>query len=71
MRKLNETERKAFVEKVAKERGELQAKINQLNAEREKYVARQMKAQSGGNTLDTAVISAIREQGQKRNFQFE
>ena len=71
MRKLNESERKAFVEKAAKERSELQAKIQQLNAEREKYTAQQIKTQSGANTLDAAVITAIREQGQKRNLKFE
>jgi len=71
MRKLNESERRAYVEKAAKERSELQAKIVQLNAEREKYVAQQTKAQSGTSTLDQAVIGAIREQGQKRNLKFD
>ena len=33
--------------------------------------AQRMKEVTGTNTLDSAVISAIREQGQKRNFKFE
>jgi hypothetical protein len=71
MQKLSEPERKAYVEKAAKERGELQTKINQLNGEREKFVAEKMKAQSGTSTLDRAVITAVREQGEKRNLKFE
>jgi len=71
MQKLNEAERGAYIEKKSKERTDLQTKINQLNAEREKYVAAQMKSQSGTNTLDSAIIGAIREQGQKRSFKFE
>jgi len=71
MQKMNEAERKAYVDKKSKERSDLQTKINQLNSEREQYVAQQMKTQSGTNTLDSAIIGAIREQGQKRSFKFE
>ncbi len=71
MQKLNAGERKAFVEKNSQERAELQGKINQLNREREKYVAQRMKEVAGTNTLDSAVISAVREQSAKRNFKFE
>jgi hypothetical protein len=71
MQKLNETERAAYIEKKSKERTDLQAQINQLNAEREKYIATQMKTQSGSGTLDSAIIGAIREQGQKRSLKFE
>ena len=71
MQKMTEPERKEFVEKKAKERGELQAKIQKLNSEREKYVAAQMKQQSGTNTLDAVVVSAVREQAVKRQFKFE
>lgn len=71
MRKMNESERKAFIEKHARERAEIRAKINQLNAEREKYLKERMKEFAGTNTLDAVIIAAIREQAQKRNFQFE
>ena len=71
MQKMNAEERKAYVEKNAKERSELQTKINQLNREREQYVARKMKEVAGTNTLDSVMISAIREQSAKRNFKFE
>lgn len=71
MQKLNTDERKAYVETKSKERAEMQAKINTLNKDREKYVAARMKEISGTNTLDAVVISAVREQSAKRNFKFE
>jgi hypothetical protein len=71
MQKLNAGERKAFVETKSKERTEMQTKINELNKEREKYVAARMKEISGTNTLDAVVIAAVREQSAKRNFKFE
>jgi hypothetical protein len=71
MKKMTVEERKAHITKTAKEREQLQGKIKQLNADREKYVAQRMKEVGGTNTLDAVVISAIREQGQKRNFHFE
>jgi von Willebrand factor type A domain len=71
MRKMNVAERKAYIAKNARERGELQTKIQQLNADREKYVAQQVKKTSGTDTLDAAVISAVREQSAKRNLIFK
>ena len=71
MQKLSGAERKAYVETKARERAEMQAKINELNREREKFVAARMKEISGTNTLDAVVISAVREQSAKRNFKFE
>ncbi len=46
-------------------------KINRLNADRSKYVAEQTKKQSGTNTLDADIVSAIREQAVKKNYKFE
>lgn len=71
MKKMNADERKAYVENKSKERTEMQAKIQELNKEREKYVAARMKEIVGTNTLDAVVISAVREQSAKRNFKFE
>ena len=71
MRKMKLTERKAFIEKNTTKRGELQKKIQQLNADRDQYVAQRRKGTSGVDTLDAAVISAVREQGAKRNLVFK
>jgi len=71
MQKMDAGERKAYIEKNAKGRADVQAKINQLNCEREQYIAQKMKEVTGTNTLDSVMISAIREQSAKRNFKFE
>jgi len=71
MQKMNESERKEFIEKKAMERSELQTKIQSLNAERERYVAEQRKQMDATNTLDAVVISAVREQAARRNFDFK
>jgi len=71
MKQLSSAERKTFLETKAKERAEIQSKITKLNAERSRYLAQQMKAQLGTNTLDSVMITTLHEQAQKRNFQFE
>ncbi len=71
MQKMNEGERKDYLQQKTKERDELQARIKHLNAEREKYVAEKTKESANSNTLDTAMIAAVREQSAKRNFVFE
>ena len=71
MQALPPAERKEFVEKKSQERAALQAKINELNAEREKFVAAKMKSVSITNTLDSVVITTVHEQAQTRAFTFE
>ncbi len=70
MKTMNVTARKDFIARNAKERSELQAKIQKLNADRDTYVAQRRKEISGVDTLDIAVISAVHEQGAKRNLVF-
>jgi len=71
MQKMTLEERKQFIAKNAQARGELQKQINKLNQERETYIAEKRKETAGANTLDTVVISAIREQSARANFKFE
>lgn len=71
MQKMTEVERKKYVETKAAERGKIQAEISRLNAERNKYIAEQSKKQTGDGTLDSVMVSAIREQAAKRNYKFE
>ena len=70
MRKMKESERKAYVETKAKEREKIQAQISQLNVERTKFVAEQTKQFSTTNTLDSVVLATVREQATKRNYTF-
>lgn len=71
LKKMNIQERKDYVESKAKERTEIQTKIQVLNEARSQYVMEKMKLHADTNTLDTVIISAIREQAAKKHFQFE
>jgi hypothetical protein len=66
-------ERKECVDNALKAREEIQAQILKLGAERDKYVAaeRAKRAQGGQDTLDSAMIRAIREQAAGLHFTFE
>ena len=72
MRKMTMKERKAYVEAKTKQRADLQKKIQELNDQRKKHVAEEMKKrQKEGNTLGSAITQAIRAQAMKKNFEFE
>ena len=71
MQKLNETERKAYVETKTKEREKIQQEINHLNSDRTRFVDEQSKKHSTTNTLDSVVVTTVREQAMKRNYRFE
>lgn len=65
---LNMEEREALVAQKAKEREAIQAKIQALCQERDKFAAARMKEKTGESTLDVAVIAAVREQAAKSGF---
>ena len=72
MQNMNAAERKAYVETQAKDRADLQAKIQTLNEQRRVFLAEEMKKQQArGQTLGSAVQQAIREQAQKKNYTFK
>jgi len=72
MQKMNKDERKAYVEKNAKERQEIQKKIQTLNQARKKHIAAEMKKLAGADkSLGSAMIKAVRKQAETRNFKFE
>lgn len=70
---LSEAEQKSKLEKVAKDRLEIQIKIKELSEQREQYVAaeRQKLADSDGTALDEAIRKSVREQAEKKNYTFE
>ena len=72
MRKMDASERRDYVADNASKRGDIQEKIRKLNDERKKFVAdkRREMQESEGDTLDSVMIKAVREQGEKRNFDF-
>lgn len=73
LRAMKPAEREQVIEEKSKERAELQAKIQALNAEREKFVKAEMKkqAEAGPKTMDAALIESARSQGGKQAFSFE
>jgi len=71
MKKMSKEERKKYIQQKAKERKEIQEKINRLRKKRDKYVTAKRKEMSADNTLDAAVIKIVREQAVKKNYKFE
>lgn len=71
MKKMSKKERKEYIEKKQKEREGIQKKINDLSKERDKYVAEQRKKEAGADTLDDAIVTAVRSQATKKNYKFE
>lgn len=68
--KLTPEELKIHVERQCGERRGIQQKIQTLNKDREAYVAAELKKQGEGQSLDVAMIKAIRSQAQKQQFSF-
>lgn len=71
MKKLNKKERKGYIDKKRREREEIQKRINELKKDRDIYVSEKRKKIIDDNTIDTAMIKAIREQAEKKNFKFK
>jgi hypothetical protein len=73
MRKMTADERKAYVEEQGKKRADLQKQINDLGAQRDAYVAekRREEAKNGADTLDAAMLKAVREQMKQKAFEVE
>jgi hypothetical protein len=70
MQNLGPEQRVAYVNAKAKERAEIQARIQQLSAQRNRYIAREAGKQQGG-TLGSAIQQAIHEQAAKKNYAFK
>ncbi len=73
MKQMNESEKKAYLEKTEKERRRIQETINRLNDARKKYIAAQLKNQDKNtdSSFGAAVVKVVREQAAAKNFRFE
>lgn len=73
MRGMNEQQRNDFVAQKAKQRAELQVKIQALNAERNKFLAEEAKKNAGKAeaTLDKAMTGSARKAAEAKSFSFE
>ncbi|MBN2545988.1 MAG: VWA domain-containing protein [Spirochaetes bacterium] len=70
MKKMSKKEREEYINKKIKEREEIQNKINTLNKQREEYLINERKKSADSNTLDKAIINAIRSQASKKGYAF-
>jgi hypothetical protein len=72
-RKLDKAARKAKVDEAGKQREAIQAKILTLNKQRDEFLAVERKKQAGtkADTLDQAIVKAIRDQAAQHHFKFE
>ena len=71
MKKMNPKEREKYLKNMLKKREELKLKIKELKKNRDKYVLNKRKEISGKDSLDSAIISAIKEQAKKKDFKFK
>ncbi|HYD42355.1 MAG TPA: vWA domain-containing protein [Anaeromyxobacter sp.] len=76
LRKLGPAERKAYVEQKGKERAALQKQIAAVSQARAAYVAKEQAkvakaAQGSTDTLDSAMIKAVRAQAKKGRYTFD
>ena len=72
MRGMSEDKRVEYVNKVAAQRTEIQARINTLMTERSAYVETETRKRSAEDkSLGSAVMSTVRAQAEKSNFTFE
>ena len=74
LRKLSTDELKAHVEKMQKERAELQKRITELSKERDAYISAERKklAKAGkGDGFDEQVSKSLRSQAKKKGIRYE
>jgi len=71
MKGLSFKERNEYVAAMQGRRDELQKKIAGLSRERDKFVNEKMKSGAAADTLDEAMLRALRSQAAAKNFRFE
>ncbi len=71
MKGMSIKERHEYVAAMQGKRDELQKKIAGLSRERDQFVSEQNKSGAAADTLDEAMLRALRSQAAARNFKFE
>ena len=71
MRELDLEGRKKYVAQRQTRRAAIQKEIQQLNNARAKFVAKAQKKNAAESTLDVVVSKTVREQAQKKGFEFK
>ncbi|MCB1049164.1 MAG: VWA domain-containing protein [Acidobacteria bacterium] len=68
MRDMKPEERKAYVEKLGKERATIQKELSALEKERQAFIDKEIKKQTA--TLDDLVVKSVKEQAKRRGYVF-
>jgi hypothetical protein len=72
MRGMTPAQRVAHVEALRQERTRIQARIQELNTQRQMFIEAEMaKVQDADRSLDVALLKAVRQQASQRGFSFE
>jgi hypothetical protein len=71
LRAMTLDQRKAEIDRLSRERESIQGRIRQLAAERERFLAEHRERHHHADTLDSAMIRAMREQARRLGFRFE
>jgi hypothetical protein len=72
MQKMSKEERKTYLDNMTGERERIQKRIGELNQEREKFVAAELKKTGKADgTLDVVMTKSVREQAVKAGFQMK
>ncbi|MBX2901843.1 MAG: VWA domain-containing protein [Cyclobacteriaceae bacterium] len=70
MKGMTVTQRQAYVKQKADERKKIQDEIQSLNVKRQQYVMTNTPKDEKDNTLDAAMIKAVREKAKTKNLSF-
>ncbi len=73
MKKMSVEERKAYIKEKAEERATVQKEIQEVAKKRAEFIANKRKEDVGSNknTLDQVMLKTIREQAEKKGYNFE
>lgn len=70
MKKMKKAERKEYVEKLSRKREKIQKDIQELNDKRQKYITQKQKESAESESLDEAILGAVRKQAKDKNYTF-
>lgn len=71
MKKMDEAERKSYLEAKSKGRSEIEKQIQELGKKREGYLQEEMKKQQlAGDEFDQVILKTLRQQAEKKGFNF-
>lgn len=73
LKRMSQKEQQTYLDQKAKDREEIQKRIQDLSEQRDAYVTSELKksGKKTDNAFDVQVLNALKEQGRKKGIQFE